>query len=203
MKIFILFLFLMIMTPANAKTLIIGDSIFALTRDVPNNLRDAGYDFEMRAQVGAKIEQIAKQYIMYKEENGVPSLIIMDGGGNDILRGALLDCLRGTPKCYEIIDEIYTMKRQITNEMKADGVEKILYVGIHYLHGWRSPLNIPIDYAMDRFKINDITTLIDIREPFKEEGLLLVDGIHPNAKGSKIISDLLLLELQMLQSPWR
>jgi len=197
MKIFILLFFLVMpMIEVKADTLIVGDSIFALTGDVPDNLKAAGLDFEIRAQVGAKIEQIALQYQTYKEENGVPSLIIMDGGGNNILRGAFLECLRGTQKCYEIIDEIYTMKRQITDEMKADGVEKIIYVGIHYLHGWRSPLNIPIDYAMDRFKINDVTTLIDIREPFKEEGLLLVDGLHPNAKGSKIISDLILLELQ-------
>ena len=127
MRLFILLFFLVMpMIEAKADTLIVGDSIFALTGDVPDNLKSAGLDFEIRAQVGAKIEQIALQYQTYKEENGVPSLIIMDGGGNNILRGAFLDCLRGTPKCYEIIDEIYNMKRQITDEMKADGVMRVV-----------------------------------------------------------------------------
>ena len=196
MKIFILFLFLMIMSPTKANTLIIGDSIFALTKDVPNNLRDAGYSFEMRAQVGAKIEQIAKQYEQYKEEYGVPAIVIMDGGGNNIIRGRLLQCLRQEQKCFVEVERVAKFSNDFRYQLLEDGVEKIILVGVHYFHGWRKSLNSVVDYAMDRVTCNDSCILVDIREPFKEEGLLLFDGIHPNAKGSKIISDMILLALQ-------
>jgi len=196
MKIFILFFSLLFMNEAKSNTLIIGDSIFALTRDVPNNLRDAGYEFEMRAQVGAKIEQIAKQYIMYKEEYGVPATVIMDGGGNNVLRGMLLECLRGEQKCLVEVERVAKFSNDFRDQLLEDGVEKIILVGIHYFHGWREPLNKIVDYAMERIDCNDSCVFIDIREPFKDEGLLLFDGIHPNAKGSKIISDQILLELQ-------
>ena len=196
MKIFILFFFVIFMTETNAKTLIIGDSIFALTRDVPNNLEAAGLEFEIRAQVGAKIEQIAKQYMMYKEKYGVPSIVIMDGGGNNILRGMLLECVRGEPKCFVEVERVAKFSNDFRDQLLEDGVEKIILVGIHYFHGWREPLNKIVDYAMDRIECDDSCAVVDIREPFKEDGLLLFDGIHPNAKGSKIISDLILLELQ-------
>jgi lysophospholipase L1-like esterase len=191
----LIFMMMLIMPVAQAKTLIVGDSIFALTKEVPNNLRQAGLEFDLRAQAGAKLEKIDKQYELYKEEQGVPSLIIMDGGATDLNMGAFFACLRGLPKCYNKIDEVGKNKKILIDKMKDDGVDRIIFVGVHYLQGWRTPLNTPIDYAMDRFEVNDITTFVDIREPFRRKGLILLDGIHPNAAGSKIISDLILSSL--------
>ena len=190
------FLFLICMNEAKSNTVIIGDSIFALTRDVPNNLRDAGYNFEMRAQVGAKIEQIKKQYIMYKEEFGVPATVIMDGGGNNILKGMLIECLRGEEKCFIEVERIAKFSNDFRKQLLEDGVEKIILVGIHYFHGWRARLNAVVDYAMVRIDCTGACILVDVREPFKDDGLLMIDGIHPNEKGSKIISDGILLALQ-------
>ena len=189
-------LFLIIMPVAKSNTLIIGDSIFALTKDVPNNIRSAGYEFDMRAQAGAKIEQIAKQYSQYKSVHGVPSIVIMDGGGNNILRGKLLECIRKNDKCFLEVERIANFSNDFRDQLINDGVKKIILVGIHYFHGWKARLNTIVDYAMDRVICDDYCILVDIREPFKEKGLLMMDGIHPNAKGSKIISDLILLALQ-------
>lgn len=199
---------MLFMPTAKSETLIIGDSIFALTKEVPKNLEAAGLEFEMKAQVGAKIEQIARQYDEYKQEHGVPSLIIMDGGGNNILRENLLSCLRGQPACYRKVDYVVKFSQGFRDQLREDGVKRVILVGIHYFQGWRKPLNPVADYAMEKIScgniVDDFCTLIDLREHFEEDGLLLIDGIHPNAKGSKIISDLILMEIQeMLYSYWR
>lgn len=192
---FIVLLFLL--TPMiEAKNLIIGDSIFHLTKEVPNNLKQAGLVFDNYSMSGARIKEIVAQYERYKKNHGIPELIIMDGGGNDILLGKPIACLKGTPSCYRAVDEVIEIGENLITQMKQEGVERIIFVGIHYLKGWRIPYNRIMDYAATKFICQDLCTYVDVREPFKANGLILPDGIHPNAKGSKIISDLILEKLE-------
>jgi lysophospholipase L1-like esterase len=181
-----------------AKILIVGDSIFDLTKDVPTFLEQAGVKFDIRAVTGSKIAQVKEQYIKYRSEVGVPQIVIFNGGGNDILRGGVKDCAARNEKCDELVEGVFKTGIELILEMFDDGVEQGIFLGIHYLAGPFKVLNPTIDAAMNQLiPILDSApmpvTFVDPRPNFKgRDDLYIIDQIHPNAKGSRIIADLIL-----------
>lgn len=181
-----------------ASTLIIGDSIFALTGEVPKNLKEAGLDFRMGAKSGARMKGIIRQYISYREEYGAPSLVIFNGGGNDILIDGIRDCAARNPRCDDLVHGVVVDTARLISIMHDDGVERAIYLGIHLLRGPLTPLNPIINTSMDETPamLNAAPLEIDFVDPrplFKgRKNLHMVDMVHPNARGSKIISDLIL-----------
>jgi hypothetical protein len=184
---------------AMGNTLMIGDSIFALTEKIPNNLKRAGLKFDMRAVSMAKIEDIAQQYRRYRDEIGVPEMVIMNGGGNNILtnKEVLKHCLANDEACVNYLRKINQVGHELWLEMQSDGVERVIYVGIHYLLSVPR-LNPIIDIGMD--EVEQICAIspfrcdfVDVRPQFKDRtDLYLIDGIHVNDAGSKIISNSIL-----------
>jgi lysophospholipase L1-like esterase len=184
-------------TTLQAKTLMIGDSIFDLTKEVPTFLEQDGLVLDNLAVSSSMMEAIAQQYRTYKKEKGIPELVIMDGGGNDILLNHYADCVKDNATCNAALEKIYATGTELLNEMREDGVQKIIYVGIHYFQRWNKQLNPTVDKGMK--KLQEICvepcTFIDLRPHFDRPGLLLFDDIHPNTKGSRIIADLILQAL--------
>jgi hypothetical protein len=183
---------------AKADTLMIGDSIFALTEEVPDFLLEAGLDFELRAKSGSKMEIIAQQYRDYKKDTGIPETVIMDGGGNNVLQDHYIECVKQSDLCDKAIDKIFGTGQALLEEMKEDGVKKIVYVGIHYFKKWNAGLNPTVDKGTELAKTicqPELCWFIDLRPHFDRPGLLLKDDIHPNTEGSRIIADLILGEI--------
>jgi lysophospholipase L1-like esterase len=181
--------------PALGNSIIIGDSIFALTKAVPNNLKKEGYEFTLLAKSGALTDEIAEQYERYVEEYGVPDTVLYNGGGNDILFKSYGACYKHSDSCYRYVDSIIRKGLDLVKKMQEDGVRQVIYVGLHYLGPMHTRLNKIIDYGMDTVAVEASTLhikFIDIREPFSHkwnERLWLLDDVHPNIVGSKIISD--------------
>jgi lysophospholipase L1-like esterase len=196
----ILFILIFISGGAMADTLMIGDSIFALTKKIPNNLENAGIKFVLRAESMAKVDEITQQYRAYRDEIGVPEIVIMNGGGNDIIgnEDMIGDCYKRTQRCIDYVHEINRKGSEAILEMHSDGVARIVYVGIHYLNYFATPLNPLVDIGMDEFKqICDLAPIrcdfVDPRPSFKgATDLHVKDGIHLNDKGAKVISDLII-----------
>lgn len=197
MKVFI-FLMCFLSTPLLAENLIVGDSVFALTKAVPRYLSRHDVDFEMRAKVGAKIEEIAVFYKRHVTLVGVPETVIMNGGGNNVIRGNIKNCVRQSSKCDLVLENTLNAIYSLWQQMHNDGVKKIIYVGVHYLDKPFKNLNPIVDKAMDSINIYHKkmnVRFVDTRRTFEKPGLLLFDGIHPNQAGSEEIAKLILNQL--------
>jgi hypothetical protein len=184
---------------AMGNTLMIGDSIFALTEKVPDNLRRAGLKFDFRAVSMAKIEDIAQQYRNYRDEIGVPEMVIMNGGGNNILtnREVLKHCLANDEVCVNYLREVNQVGQELWLEMQSDGVERVIYLGIHYLlslHKLNPIIDIGMDEVAQMCAISPFRCdFVDVRPQFKNRtDLYLLDGVHVNDLGSQIISNSIL-----------
>ena len=200
-KLFISFL-CFISSIANANTLMIGDSVFALTEAVPNNLRAAGLRFEMRAETGAGIDRIFEQYQEYKLDFGSPpSIVIVNGGGNDILLSRYLkECIKKSEICDYHIYNVAQKGAKLLLEFAKDNVSKVIFLGIHYLGNPLSVLNPTIDLGMSLFQTMcdgspAYCVFVDPRPFFgPDKKVYLFDGVHPNKSGSEIISAMILTQ---------
>ncbi len=184
---------------AQPTTIIIGDSIFAWG-DAASHLREGGLQFDMLAVAGANMDQISNQYREWRDERGVPEVVIMNGGGNDIIQTAYNACLARAPKCFEVLERVIQTGYDLFREMDADGVERVVHVGIHYLGPIHRGLNWAVDVGMDELvqtcPLSPLPcSLVDLRPSFKRgSNLLELDGLHPNKAGAKVIADLILEE---------
>ena len=201
---FFLLLFTLLYLPldhAMAKTLMIGDSIFALTKAVPDYLEKSGLQLDNVSVSSAKIGEIADQYVGYIEENPVPDTVIFNGGGNDIILGNLRNCLKRNQACDIVLNHTIKTGAQMLDLMHEDGVEHVVFVGIHYLSAPFDKLNPVVDVGMEQARAVCDSSLVrcsfvDTRDFIKpNSGLLFLDGLHPNERGSRLIADAILEQL--------
>lgn len=131
----------------------------------------------------------------YSELNNTyrPRTIIMDGGGND----ALFFCSgRDRPLCRSTIRSTGERFRALVQEMRADGVENIFYVGIYQVRedGIAGAVAAAVDPGMDYFRdlCDELGVIfIDTRDAFEgRPSLIGSDGLHPTPAGSQVLSDL-------------
>jgi len=174
----------------------IGDSIFDRNRD---NCKDIGSQLsllrgeyiENRAVGGAQLtgggpKSVEEQFYELMDESGDEiDIIIIMGGGNDILNNILV-C--GTVGCPDIIDGIFETGYQLAEEAHSLGLEKLLYVGYEVglpTYPFLAPILNPM---MDRMhdEHDDMgVEFLDTRGIYALVGDAMIDGYHPTPSGSR------------------
>ncbi len=206
------------------EVITIGDSIFALSGEIQDNLEnEAGETFRRYTRSGASMtggeviaEPVVDQYARARNDHSDIDIVVMDGGGNDILIPAIaLDPYRCktrwyqfgrlSSKCKDLIDDIYVEVVNLLNEMAADGVENVVYLGYYYTkNGLLRLENMreAIDYGTPRLGQaceNAVVncTFVDPRQTIVNSDIIF-DGIHPSSSGSEKLADLIWPRLQPL-----
>jgi lysophospholipase L1-like esterase len=208
----------------NDQVITLGDSIFALSGELQDFLESyAGETFRRYTLSGAELKggiiatDVYAQYEIAKNDNPNIDTIVMDGGGNDILIPsiALFDpynCKtqwyqfgRLSSKCKNYIDDIYVDGVNLLNNMQADGVDNVIYLGYYYTKNGLFLLDSmeeAVDYGDMRLSqacrysaVN--CQFIDPRSTIKDSNII-IDGIHPNTEGSRKLANLVWPALQPL-----
>ena len=201
----------------NNSVVNIGDSIFALSGEINDYLHSyAGQTFRRYAVSGAELAggilapDLFSQYNTAKCDDPNIDTIIMDGGGNDILLPVLTmfdpyDCKtqwyewgRLSNSCKNFIDDLYVDGVDLLNDMHADGVDNVIYLGYYYTkNAWvrLDDLEEAIDYGDTRLSQACAysaanCTFIDPRWVINDSDIKL-DAIHPKTSGSLKIANLI------------
>ena len=119
------------------------------------------------------VESIPSIYTQNREP--VPSVVILDGGGNDV-NAVRQDCRDMTPKCTETIDKVASMIADLVADMHADGVRHVMYVGFFYLEGFEQAVDYGNALVAARCRPSDGCYFVDLRNLTVEVGW---DGMHP------------------------
>lgn len=200
---------------------VLGDSIFALSGEIQENLHAyAGGTFRNYTTSGAELiggilaPSVVEQYEMARGDDSDIRVVLMDGGGNDILIPAVAldpyDCLtqwyewgRLSWSCKNFIDDIYVDGVNELNQMHADGVSEVVYLGYYYTKNgllWVDDLEEAIDYgdgklaqACQNAVVN--CTFVDPRSTIRDWDIK-IDGVHPTSTGSRKLADLIWPVLQ-------
>ena len=208
----------------NDQVVTVGDSIFALSGDLQDFLESyAGETFRRYTLSGAELKggiiatDIYAQYEMAKSDNPNIDTIVMDGGGNDILIPAIAlfdpnNCKtqwyqfgRLSSRCKNFIDDIYVDAVNLLNDMDADGVDNVIYLGYYYTKNGLFLLDSmeeAVDYgdlrlsqACRNSSVN--CQFIDPRSSIRDSNII-IDGIHPTKEGSRKLANLIWPALQPL-----
>jgi lysophospholipase L1-like esterase len=207
----------------NDQVITLGDSIFDLSGEIQESLETyAGETFRRYTQNGAELfggvlsMSVYEQYEMAKSNNPDIDIIVMNGGGNDILIPAILldpyNCMtqwyqfgRLSTRCKNFIDDLYVEGVNVLNEMYVDGVENVIYLGYYHTKNGLfhvDSLEEAVDYGdetLARACRNTIVNceFVDPRSSINDSDIIF-DGIHPASSGSQKLADLIWLELEPL-----
>jgi len=195
----------------------VGDSIFDLSGDIQSNLEaQAGQTFRNYTQSGAELKggalatAIDQQYAAANATNGDISTVLMNGGGNDILIPAMiLDPYRCrthwyrwsiSRSCKNLINNVYVDGVNLLNQMAADGVQDVIYLGYYEVPRSNENLTGALTYGNKRLSevcanTTANCTYLDPRGMVPANHVL-DDDIHPTAEGSRTLSDLIWPHLQ-------
>lgn len=193
--------------PVNAgDTLIVGDSVFALSGDIRRYLeQDLDEVVDSHARSGCQMiggnllcsrrYAIPRQYAN-ASKTGIDT-VIFNGGGNDI---QLNSCRPSLSACMPLLNSLEAEIATLVQQMKADGIENIIFLGYYNATGQAAELREINEYSMDYKAANYPAmgvTFIDVRDAFNgnEAQYIANDGIHPTAAGSRVLADLILQEL--------
>jgi len=201
----------------NDQVVNIGDSIFALSGEINNFLHAyAGQTFRRYAVSGAELSggvlapSLYSQYDIAKNDNPDIEIIIMDGGGNDILLPAIAfdpyDCKtqwyewgKLSSTCKNFIDDIYVDCVNLLNDMQADGVDHVIYQGYYYT---KNTILLQLDDLEEAIDYGDVRLsqacqnssvdcrFIDPRSTIKDSDIKS-DAIHPTTSGSQKLANLI------------
>ena len=192
------------------EVITLGDSIFDLSGDIQTYLeQEAGQTFRNYTQSGAMLSggviatAIDQQYSAANGANGDIDTVIMNGGGNDILIPAILLDPYGcrthwwrwniSRSCKNLVNNSYVTAVNLLNEMDADGVEDVIYLGYYAPPRSNANLEKAVNYGDKRLAeacANTVAncTFIDPRGTVPAEHVLS-DDIHPTAEGSRTLAD--------------
>jgi lysophospholipase L1-like esterase len=193
-------------TTKGKDVLLIGDSFIALSHDITKDLiaiaRDAGAlaasdSYRDNSVSGTQLSggispQIPVQYAN-GEKDAPAKVVIMDGGGNDMLNNTCSD--PPTESCQAIQNAVGAV-RDLLVQMGKDGVETVVY--FFYPENQKN--------ATQRAKVDVLRTQlqevcyssvspkcygVDLRPVFDGhfDEYVLSDGIHPTAAGSQASSE--------------
>ena len=200
----------------NNKVVFFGDSIFALSGEIQRVLHGyAGGTFRNYTTSGAELiggliqPSIEQQIGIANADNPNSTVVVMDGGGNDILIPAVAldpyDCMtqwyefgKLSASCKSFIDEIYVDGVDLLNDLKADGVTDVVYLGYYYTKNGlilADDLEEAIVYGDAKLSLACRNaalrcTFIDPRSTIRDSDIT-GDGVHPTAGGSKKLADLI------------
>ena len=184
----------------------IGDSIFDLNGVIEDTLEAyAGETFRDYTQSGAELaggsfaRPIVGQYADAKATDSNINTIVMDGGGNDILIPATFFDPYGcrtrwyrwniSSSCVNLINDQYVTAVNLLNQMDADGVDNVVWLGYYELPRGNANLTQALNYGDDllgwacEVASNASCSFVDPRGTVpasQVEG----DDIHPTPAGS-------------------
>lgn len=207
----------------NNKVVFVGDSIFALSGEIQNQLESkADETFRRYTVSGAELSgeliapSIPDQFREAVSDDSNIDIVVGDIGGNDLLIPAIAfnsnSCKtpwyrfgRLSQKCEDIINDIYVEGVDFLNEMAEAGVRKGILVGYYYTKNGLFSLKDmkeAIDYGntiLARACKNSVLdcTFVDTR-PVIDNSDIIFDGVHPTDSGSGKIADLIWPKLQPL-----
>ena len=200
----------------NNQVVFFGDSIFALSGEIQSRLHGyAGGTFRNYTTSGAELiggliqPSIEQQIEIANADDPNSTVVVMDGGGNDILIPAIAldpyDCMtqwyefgRLSSRCKSFIDDIYVDGVDMLNDAAADGYTDVVYLGYYYTKNGlilADDLEEAIVYGDARLAqacANSVVdcTFIDPRSTIKDSDITS-DGVHPNASGSLKLANLI------------
>lgn len=207
----------------NDQVITIGDSIFALSGELQDFLEGyAGETFRQYTLSGAELTggalatSVADQYQVARSDNPAIDTVVMDGGGNDILIPAIAfdpyNCKTQwyqfgnlSRKCRNFIDDVYVEAVNLLNDMHADGVDNVIYLGYYYTKNGIFALDSmeeAVDYGDTRLSQACSYSaancqFVDPRAAINDSDII-IDGIHPNTNGSRKLAELVWPKLQPL-----
>jgi lysophospholipase L1-like esterase len=208
----------------NNQVVTIGDSIFALSGALQDNLESyAGETFRQYTISGAEVTggifatDIATQFQIAKADNSDIETVIMDAAGNDILIPIITlfdvyDCKTQwyqwwglSRSCKNLIDDLYVDTVGLLNTIDASGVDNVIFLG--YYHTKNALLLLDsveeaVDYGNGRLaqacaNSNANCTFVDPRSSINDNDII-IDGIHPASSGSLKLANLIWPVLQPL-----
>ncbi len=198
------------------RVVFFGDSIFALSGGIQQVLHGyAGGTFRNYTTSGAELvggliaPSVEQQIATANADDPNSTVVVMDGGGNDILIPAIAfdpyDCMtqwyefgRLSSTCKSFIDEIYVDGVDLLNGLYADGVTQVIYLGYYYTKNGlilADDLEEAIVYGDGKLALacqNSVVncTFLDPRSTIRDSDITS-DGVHPNSTGSKKLADLI------------
>ena len=189
----------------------VGDSIFDLSGEIQLFLeQNAGQTFRNYTQSGAELSggvlasAVDSQYAAAKATDSNIDIIVMNGAGNDILIPAMLFDPYGcrtqwyrwsiSQKCKNLVMEQYVTAVNLLNEMDADGVSNIVYLGYYVTPRSNANLAQAIGMGDDylSYACNTASTanckFVDPRGTVDASNVE-ADDIHPTPTGSLILAN--------------
>jgi len=170
-------------SPASGtRVLLVGDSIFAASRDnLKNSLTEAGWDPIVQAQAGSAIEDWVSQIpIAIGNAGGSPNIVVVELGTNDC----------GTVACVDLTPHIDALMRQLAF---ADAVLWLTVQTDALIPEKPDYVNSEIEAAEHRWSnlfIVDMGGLFEGHDDWRK------DGTHPNITGSNEMVELILDALE-------
>jgi lysophospholipase L1-like esterase len=200
----------------NNKVVFFGDSIFALSGEIQARLYSlAGGTFRNYTTSGAELvggliqPSVEQQIVTANVDNPNSTVVVMNGGGNDILIPAIAldpyNCMtqwwefgRLSSTCRAFIDDIYVDGVDLLNGLHADGVTDVVYLGYYYTKNGlilADDLEEAIVYGDGKLNLacqNSVVncTFIDPRAAIRDSDIT-ADGVHPTTAGSRKLADLI------------
>lgn len=187
--------------PADSPIVLIGDSIFALYGDIKDELEyRSGEEYRSYCVSGSEMENgmlgdIPDQYKEAIKTNPHIKTVIMDGGGNDIQVGGSFYCSNSangvSNLCKSELQKALTAADQLFRDMRADGVENIIYMNYFYILNQRSkPAFDWMHEQMETLAKAYDCILVDPM-PYMTPDLIRADRIHPTEEGGHMLGDLI------------
>ena len=190
-------------TPSpSTDTMIIGDSVFALSGDIHRYLQqDLNKTIATYARSGCQMiggnficsrrNSIPQQYAN-ASKRGIKT-VIFNGGGNDI---QLNSCAPSLTRCMPLLNDLETEIGRLVAQMRADGIENIIFLGYYNGTSDAAALREINESSMNRKAMTYPgmnIRFVDVRSAFNgnESRYLLSDGIHPTAAGSRVLATLI------------
>jgi lysophospholipase L1-like esterase len=193
--------------PVNAPdTMILGDSVFALSGDIHENLEaDLDENIDTYARSGcqltggnvlcSRLYSVENQYAR-ADKSGIRT-VIFNGGGNDI---QLNSCRPSLTACMPLLNELEDRIAALVQRMRNDGIEEIIFLGYYNAVGGALELRDINNYSMN-YKAAAYPGMgvkfVDVRADFagNESRYISGDGIHPTAAGSRVLANRILQTL--------
>jgi hypothetical protein len=140
---------------------------------------------------------IQAQWDMAKRENPDIKVVIMDGGGNDVLLGQEGCTVLNRPSdavCVDVIKQSTDSCKELWQQLAADGVEDVVmffYPNAPIAPGF-SAASEPIAKANCDSMVSPRCTFVSTLMPFMGHSTYIGgDGIHPTQMGQVVIGDLI------------
>jgi hypothetical protein len=172
---------------AGNEVLIVGDSYFpAAGSAIPNELRRlaGGANYRDVSVGGTKMAAIAASYT--RNRTPPPKVVIMDGGGNDILQNP--GC---APGCAQHVQAV-TDARNLFKTMATDGsVKQVVFIFYYDMPALKAGLDWMRPRMASECQMSPVPCFFVDNQPLfagQDASAYTTDGIHPTAAAGKIIA---------------